>query len=155
MSSLIDPLSKLSTASPEPAPSEPMLSRTSRTGSPSPFHSSSPAPVLDNGTNIGQASGRKASLPGKGSFSMERKGSLNGGRRGSGTVLTPSGGLSVYHTRTNVSLEPAAGGRDSNKDIARKTDKDIRMMWSSPMRRKRRLQTISGNMSHYLPVSAV
>jgi hypothetical protein len=67
--------------------------------------------VLDNGTNIGSSMGRKASIAAHGSFSgQERKQSVGGSpsgrasRRGSGSVMTPSGTHVVYHTRTNVSM---------------------------------------------------
>jgi hypothetical protein len=68
--------------------------------------------VLDNGTNIGSASGRKASFGGGAlgqNFAMERRGSAESGparrgsRRGSGVVMTPGGAPVVYHTRTDVS----------------------------------------------------
>lgn len=68
--------------------------------------------VLDNGTNIGSASGRKSSVGQALSqpFNMERRGSAEGGagrrgsRRGSGVVMTPQGAPVVYHTRTDVSF---------------------------------------------------
>lgn len=88
--------------------------------------------VLDNGTNIGTAA-HKASISSGQTFSLERRGSsgsqevIHGmssmtmtsetvttpalsrggsksGRRGSGSVLTPSGQHVVYHTRTQVCL---------------------------------------------------
>ena len=61
--------------------------------------------VLENGTNTGSTAGRKGSLPGRSSFSMEKgvSGSGSRSRRGSGVVLTPSGTQVVYHTRTHVS----------------------------------------------------
>ena len=66
--------------------------------------------VLDNGTNIGIA-GRKSSIHGRQDLNMERRtssgtsgrGSGSRSRRGSGVMLTPSGGQTVQHTRTHVS----------------------------------------------------
>lgn len=60
--------------------------------------------VLENGTNIGSAAGRKASIPAQ--VDPERiistSGSGRTSRRGSGLVMTPGGVQTVYHTRTNV-----------------------------------------------------
>lgn len=102
ISKLTDKLSGL-TASPaqtrsSSAASSPVLERS---------HSGS-AVVLDNGTNIGSAAGRKSSLSGspRQSFTMERRtsqaGSASRSRRGSGAITTPSGTV-VFHTRTHVS----------------------------------------------------
>ncbi|KAK4689198.1 hexokinase, partial [Tremellales sp. Uapishka_1] len=74
--------------------------------SPAP-RSASPGSVLDNGTNIGSVSGRKSSMGAHSGLAMERKssaevlGSRTTSRRGSGSVLSPSGSHAVYHTRTN------------------------------------------------------
>ncbi len=62
--------------------------------------------VLENGTNTGSMAGRKASVSGRSSFSLD-KGPSQGGsglrsRRGSGVVLTPNGTQAVYHTRHHV-----------------------------------------------------
>ena len=77
--------------------------------SPSPFGSL--AGVKDDGTNIGGAAARKASVHEKDRMSFTttggRKpsavGSRRPSRRGSGVVVTPSGQQQVFHTRTNVS----------------------------------------------------
>jgi hypothetical protein len=67
------------------------------------------AGVKDDGTNIGGAAARKASVHERASFTTtsgtERKGSSvhsrRPSRRGSGVITTPSG-QQVFHTRTNV-----------------------------------------------------
>jgi hypothetical protein len=69
------------------------------------------AGVKDDGTNIGSAAARKASVHERERMSFttgsERKGSQIGSRRpsrrGSGIITTPSGQQQVFHTRTNVS----------------------------------------------------
>ena len=77
--------------------------------------SSAAGGVLDNGTNIGSLSGRKASV-GAGNavpFNMERRTSQSGSarmsRRGSGVVMTPHGTNTVYHTRTDVRISLIRG----------------------------------------------
>jgi hypothetical protein len=76
---------------------------------PSPFGSL--GGVKDDGTNIGGAGARKASIHEGSRMSFtttggERKGSSVGSRRpsrrGSGVITTPSGQQAVFHTRTNV-----------------------------------------------------
>lgn len=95
--------------------------------------------VLDNGTNIGSAHAKKATIPSGEPFVMERRPSSGAGsrkssfsagvdagfgmssldgpsrpspslsrrssRRGSGTIVTPSGQQVVYHTRTQEETE--------------------------------------------------
>lgn len=85
---------------------------------PSPFGSL--GGVKEDGTNIGGAGARKASVHEGGRMSFtttggERKGSNVGtagsrrpSRRGSGVITTPSGQQAVFHTRTNVRLRSAA-----------------------------------------------
>ncbi|KAK1920871.1 putative hexokinase [Papiliotrema laurentii] len=69
------------------------------------------AGVLDNGTNLGSALGRKPSVGHRDSLSMEQRtsssqpGSRRGSRRGSGVFTTPSGTQVVYHTRTHDEVE--------------------------------------------------
>lgn len=92
-------------------PSNPILSPLSPTvptggSQPSPFGNL--AGVKDDGTNIGGAAARKASIHERKSFTTtERRGSQDGSRRpsrrGSGVVMTPGGQQAVFHTRTNVS----------------------------------------------------
>jgi hexokinase len=64
--------------------------------------------VVDNGTNLGSASGRKPSVGSQAvPFAMEKRtsapSSRRGSRRGSGVFTTTSGGSAIYHTRTHVS----------------------------------------------------
>jgi hypothetical protein len=86
------------------------MSRTSSSGA-----------VLDNGTNIGSAAGRKASI-GQ-TFTLERRTSQSGSgrvsRRGSGAIMTPSGAHVVYHTRTDVSDGDAWPGTGSDDPLRR------------------------------------
>lgn len=93
-------------------PSNPILSPLSPTvpvtgaGGASPFGSL--GGVKDDGTNIGGAAARKASIHERKSFTTtEVRGSQSGSRRpsrrGSGVVVTPGGQQAVFHTRTNVS----------------------------------------------------
>lgn len=104
------------TASPgavTPTLANPLSSASSKAPSPSPFGSL--GGVKDDGTNIGGANARKASVHEGSRMSFtavggERKGSNVGtagsrrpSRRGSGVVTTPSGQQAVFHTRTNVS----------------------------------------------------
>jgi len=101
------------TASPgaaTPTLSNPLSPAASTPHSPSPFGSL--GGVKDDGTNIGGAGARKASIHEGSRMSFtttggERKGSSTGSRRpsrrGSGVITTPSGQQAVFHTRTNVS----------------------------------------------------
>ncbi|RSH84456.1 hexokinase A [Apiotrichum porosum] len=104
--------------------------------------------VLDNGTNIGTAA-HKASISSGQTFSLERRGSsgsqevIHGmssmtmtsetvttpalsrggsksGRRGSGSVLTPSGQHVVYHTRTQDEVDFPHAGKKTIADHLRK-----------------------------------
>lgn len=119
ISKLTDKLSGL-TASPaqtrsSSAASSPVLERS---------HSGS-AVVLDNGTNIGSAAGRKSSLSGspRQSFTMERRtsqaGSASRSRRGSGAITTPSGTV-VFHTRTHDDVEFPHAEKKTMADHLRK-----------------------------------
>ncbi|WRT65372.1 uncharacterized protein IL334_002315 [Kwoniella shivajii] len=85
--------------------------------------------VLDNGTNIGSALGRKSSTGGsKPSISMtntdgERRGSSGSGRvsrRGSNIVMTPGGAQAVYHHRTNDDIELPHAEKKTIADHLRK-----------------------------------
>ena len=100
------------TASPgaaTPTLSNPLSPGTPTAHSPSPFGSF--GGVKDDGTNIGGAGARKASIHEGSRMSFtttggEKKGSTTGSRRpsrrGSGVITTPSGQQAVFHTRTNV-----------------------------------------------------
>jgi hypothetical protein len=100
------------TASPgavTPTLANPLSPAGSTAHSPSPFGSL--GGVKDDGTNIGGAGARKASIHEGSRMSFtttggERKGSSVGSRRpsrrGSGVITTPSGQQAVFHTRTNV-----------------------------------------------------
>ncbi|WVQ83485.1 hypothetical protein IAT38_005626 [Cryptococcus sp. DSM 104549] len=82
--------------------------------------------VLENGTNIGSAAGRKASIPGRSSMSLEKAdtpsapGSGRISRRGSGVVMTPGGAQVVYHTRTNEDVEFPHAEKKTMADLMRK-----------------------------------
>jgi len=105
------------TASPgatTPTLSNPLSPMTTTAPGSSPFGSL--GGVKDDGTNIGGAGARKASIHEGARMSFtttggaERKGSNAGSaggrrpsRRGSGVITTPSGQQAVFHTRTNVS----------------------------------------------------
>lgn len=108
-------------------PSNPILSPLSTTtpstgGQPSPFGSL--GGVKDDGTNIGGAAARKASVhERKKSFTgSESRGSMSGSRRpsrrGSGVIMTPSGLQAVFHTRTNVSSTNITSGDGEMTDDA-------------------------------------
>ncbi|KAK8861266.1 hypothetical protein IAR55_002085 [Kwoniella newhampshirensis] len=79
--------------------------------------------VLENGTNLGSTAGRKASIPGRPSFTAERKASISSSgrisRRGSNAALTP-GGQNVYHTRTNADVEFPHAEKKTMADHLRK-----------------------------------
>ncbi|WWD16836.1 hypothetical protein CI109_101268 [Kwoniella shandongensis] len=97
------------------SPSAPSSPNTERRGS---------SAVLENGTNLGSTAGRKASIPGRPSFTAERKASIGAGsgrvsRRGSGVALTP-GGQNVYHTRTNADVEFPHAEKKTMADHLRK-----------------------------------
>nr|XP_019012351.1 hexokinase [Kwoniella pini CBS 10737]OCF51132.1 hexokinase [Kwoniella pini CBS 10737] len=108
MSSVIDSIANklngLNTSEPAPTGQSPSAPASPTSGTPR--HGS----VLDNGTNIGSALGRKPSVGGsRNSFAMssndmERRGSSGSvgrvSRRGSNIVMTPGGAQAVYHTRT-------------------------------------------------------
>lgn len=88
---------KSQTPVPAPAPAGAGMRRSSSAG----------AGVLDNGTNLGSLSGRKASIGAAvNPFNMERRTSTEGSRRpsrrGSGVVMTPQGAQVVFHTRTDA-----------------------------------------------------
>ncbi|OCF32345.1 hexokinase [Kwoniella heveanensis BCC8398] len=90
--------------------------------------------VLDNGTNIGSAAGRKSSTSSgaaRASFTMtntdgveERRGSVGGtgriSRRGSNIVMTPGGAQAVFHTRTNDDVEFPHAEKKTMADHLRK-----------------------------------
>ncbi|KAK6907039.1 hypothetical protein I203_101028 [Kwoniella mangroviensis CBS 8507] len=87
--------------------------------------------VLDNGTNLGSALGRKSSVGGgaKPGFAMtnsetERRGSAGSAgrisRRGSNIVMTPGGAQAVYHTRTNDDVELPHAEKKTIADHLRK-----------------------------------
>ena len=93
----------------KPTLANPLSPAASTAHSPSP--SGSLGGVKDDGTNIGGAGARKASVHEGSRMSFtttggERKGSSVGSRRpsrrGSGVIMTPSGQQAVFHTRTNV-----------------------------------------------------
>ncbi|WVR04130.1 hypothetical protein IAU60_001129 [Kwoniella sp. DSM 27419] len=99
----------------------------------SPGGASSPrrGSVLDNGTNLGSANGRKSSVGGgnRASFTMsggdvERRSSVGGtgrvSRRGSNIVMTPSGAQAVYHTRKNDDVEFPHAEKKTMADHLRK-----------------------------------
>jgi hypothetical protein len=79
-------------------------------GQPSPSPMSPLAGVHDNGTNIGSAGGRKASLPGNSRMSFTANdgksptGSRRPSRRGSGVFTSTSGGQQVVFTRNDVGV---------------------------------------------------
>ncbi|KAI9632261.1 putative hexokinase [Dioszegia hungarica] len=102
---------------------------TPTTGGGIPRTASPGSQVLDNGTNIGSASGRKASFGGGAlgqNFAMERRGSAESGparrgsRRGSGVVMTPGGAPVVYHTRTDEDREFPHAEKKTIADLLRK-----------------------------------
>ncbi|ORX36465.1 hexokinase-domain-containing protein [Kockovaella imperatae] len=102
-----------------------MSRNSSGTGTPS---GAGGGAVMDNGTNLGSALGRKASLgpSQKQTFNMERRtsasaaGSGRVSRRGSGVVVTPSGTQAVYHTRTHGEAEFPHAEKKTMADQLRK-----------------------------------
>ncbi|ORY27663.1 putative hexokinase [Naematelia encephala] len=79
------------------------------------------AAVLDNGTNLGSAAGRKPSIGGRGSIS-ERRGSIpvvTRSRRGSATIGTPTAAQSAYH-RTHEDIEYPHAEKKTMADHLRK-----------------------------------
>jgi hypothetical protein len=102
-----------------PSLSNPLSPVSPTAPGPSPFGSL--AGVKDDGTNIGGAGARKASVHERDRMSFTttggRKGSSVGSRRpsrrGSGVVVTPSGQQQVFHTRTNVSSLSVARASES------------------------------------------
>nr|XP_018264311.1 hexokinase [Kwoniella dejecticola CBS 10117]OBR86469.1 hexokinase [Kwoniella dejecticola CBS 10117] len=118
--SLVNKLNGLNTSDSAPTGQSPSAPASPTSGTPR--HGS----VLDNGTNIGSALGRKPSVGGtRPSFAMssnemERRGSAGStgriSRRGSNIVMTPSGAQAVYHTRTQDDVELPHAEKSAEND---------------------------------------